>query len=170
MNELFVVAQAASVPLAESVGFSLTALIASLGASGAAVAVTYYFLSFLKDQATKQGRMLQDFKDFHTESQKKLQDQVDRLTDRHMQSQRTFQDQISRISDAQNTLLREAVLAMKSVEKTLETSTATIQTIEKMTASLHSSVAAIDDLVRIANGSRTGPNPSAPVSPQLKLV
>ena len=90
--------------------------------------------------------MFQDFKDFHTDSQKKLQEQVDRLTDRHMQSQRTFQDQISRITESQNTLLREAVLAMKSVEKTLESSTETIRSIEKVTASLKTSVVAIDDL------------------------
>jgi len=151
MNGLFVLAQAASAPDFGTVGVSLTGLIGSLGAAGAAVTVTYYFLSFLKDQGKIQGRMFQDFKDFHTDSQKKIQEQVDRLTDRHMQSQRTFQDQISRITEAQNSLLREAVLAMKSVEKTLESSTETIRSIEKVTAALKTSVMAIDDLVRIAN-------------------
>ncbi|MGO9471068.1 MAG: hypothetical protein ACLQIB_41585 [Isosphaeraceae bacterium] len=144
----FVWAQAASAADLGVVGVSLTGLIGSLGAAGAAVIVTYYFLCFLKDQAEKQGRMFQDFKDYHADSQKKLQEQVDRLTDRHMQSQRTFQDQIGRITEVQNTLLREAVLAMRSVEKTLESSTETICSVEKMTASLKTSVMAIDDLVR----------------------
>jgi hypothetical protein len=170
MNGLFVLAQAAGATLAESAGVSLTGLIGSLGASAAAVTVTYYFLNFLKDQAAKQGRMLQEFKDSHAESQKKLQDQVDRLTDRHLQSQRTFQDQISRITDAQSILLREAVLAMKSVEKTLESSTETIRIIEKTTASLQSSIMAIDDLVRTAHDSKAGSNATAALSPQLRLA
>ncbi len=166
MIGLFVLAQAASATDLGTVGISVTGLIGSLGAAGAAVTVTYYFLNFLKDQGEKQGRMFEDFRDFHTNSQKKLQEQMDRLTDRHTQSQRTYQDQISRITEAQNTLLREAVLAMKSVEKTLESSTETIRNIEKLTASLKTSVMAIDDLVRIANDPKTGTNASATISLQ----
>jgi uncharacterized protein (DUF2141 family) len=85
MNELFVLAQAASAPDAGTVGVSLTGLIGSLGAAGAAVIVTYYFLRFLKDQGKIQARMFQDFKDFHADSQKKIQEQVERLTDDSLQ-------------------------------------------------------------------------------------
>jgi hypothetical protein len=168
MTGLFVLAQAAAAHDTGPFGASLTSLIGSLGAAGAAVIVTFYFLSFLKDQGEKQAKIYQDFKDFHNESQKKLQEQVDRLTDRHMQSQRTFQDQICRITDAQNTLLREAVLAMKSVEKTLDSSTEAIRSVEKMTALLKTSVLAIDDRVRSANDSKTGTNAPSVISPQLK--
>ncbi len=169
MIGLLLLAHAAGAPDAGPTGGSLTGLVGSLGAAGAAVIVTFYFLSFLKDQGEKQARMYQDFKDFHSDTQKKLQEQVDRLTDRHMQSQRTFQDQISRITETQNTLLREAVLAMKSVEKTLESSTETIRCVEKMTDSLKTSVMAIDDLVRIANDSKTGTNAAA-ASHQSRLA
>jgi hypothetical protein len=168
MTGLFVLAQSASVPEAGQIGVSLTGIIGSLGAAGAVVIVTFYFLSFLKDQGERQGRMYQDFKDFHTASQQKLQEQVDRLTDRHIQSQRTFQDQISRMTEAQSILLREAVFAMKSVEKTLESSTETIRSVEKMTASLKTSVLAIDDLVRVANDPSTAPSAPAAASPQLR--
>jgi len=170
MIGLFVLAQAAGAQDAGPAGVSLTGLIGSLGAAAAAVIVTFYFLSFLKDQGEKQVQMYQDFKDSHTNSQKKLQEQVDRLTDRHMQSQRTFQDQIGRITDAQNTLLREAVFAMKSVEKTLDSSIETIRGVESKTDSLKISVTAIDDLVRMANDSKTGTSAPAAVSPQLKLA
>jgi methyl-accepting chemotaxis protein len=168
MTAFFVLAHAPGASASGPVGVPLTGLIGSLGAAGAAVIVTLYFLSFLKDQGEKQGRMYQDFKEFHTNSQKKLQEQVDRLTDRHMQSQRTFQDQISRITDAQNALLREAVLAMKSVEKTLESSTDTMRSVEKMTASLKTSVVAIDDLVRFASDSRKAADRSSSGAPPLK--
>lgn len=133
---------------AQSVGLSITGLVGSLGAAGAAVAVTYYFLVFLKDQAEKQSRLFQDFKDYHAESQKKFQDQLDRLTDRQEASQRTFQEQVGRITEGQNGLLRDAVLAMKSVERTLDSSTTTIRGIEKTISALQHAVGAIDVLVR----------------------
>src|SRR4051812_27531019 len=123
MNGLFVLAQAANTVDAGSVGVSITSLLGSLGAAGAAVTVTYYFLGFLRDQGEKQSHLFQDFKDFHSDSQKKFQEQLDRLSDRQEQSQRGFQDQVTRITEAQNTLLRDAILAMKSVEKGLDSST-----------------------------------------------
>ena len=73
-----------------AVGVSITSVLGSLGAAGAAVTVTYYFLGFLRDQSEKQSRLFQDFKDYHSESQKKFQDQLDRLSDRQEQSQRGF--------------------------------------------------------------------------------
>ncbi len=132
----------------QALGMPISGLVGSLGAAGAAVAVTYYFLNFLKDQAEKQSRLFQDFKDYHAESQRKFQDQLDRLTDRQEASQRTFQDHVGRITEGQNGLLRDSVLAMRSVEKTLDASTETIRGIEKTIASLQQSVGTLDVLVR----------------------
>jgi hypothetical protein len=148
MNGLSVLAQAANIVDPGAVGASITSLLGSLGAAGAAVAVTYYFLGFLRDQGEKQNRLLQDFRDCHTESQAKFQDQLDRLTDRREQSQRAFQDQVSRVTEAHSTLLRDAIIVMKSVEKTLDSSTETIHGIEKTISSLQLAVRAIDVVVR----------------------
>ena len=162
MSDLFVVAQAVNAVDPSTVGISITSLLGSLGAAGAAVAVTYYFLIFLKDQSEKQSRLFQDFKDYHAESQKKFQDQLDRLSDRQEQSQRGFQDQVTRITEAQNLLLRDAILAMKAVEKSQDSATETIRGIEKTIASLQLAVGAIDMLVhraidiRPSSGSRKG--------------
>jgi hypothetical protein len=165
MNGLFVLAQAANASDPGAVGVSITRLLGSLGAAGAAVAVTYYFLGFLKDQGEKQNRLLQDFKDYHTDSQKKFQDQLDRLTDRQEQSQRAFQEQVSRVTEAQNTLLRDAILAMKSVEKTLDSSTATIHGIEKTISSLQLAVGAIDVVVRRSVDVRAVAGSKAMINP-----
>ena len=117
MNGQMTLAQATNSVDTSTVGVSITSVLGSLGAAGAAVTVTYYFLGFLRDQSEKQSRLFQDFKDYHAESQKKFQDQLDRLSDRQEQSQRGFQDQVTRITEAQNVLLRDAILAMKAVEK-----------------------------------------------------
>jgi phosphoenolpyruvate-protein kinase (PTS system EI component) len=154
MNGLMVLAQTTSTVDVSSVGVSVTSLLGSLGAAGAAVAVTYYFLVFLKDQSEKQNRLFEDFKDYHTESQKKFQDQLDRLSDRQEQSQRGFQEQVTRITEAQNLLLRDAILAMKAVEKGQDGATETIRGIEKTIASLQLAVSAIDLLVHRAIDGR----------------
>jgi phosphoenolpyruvate-protein kinase (PTS system EI component) len=162
MSGLMIFGQAANMSDSSAVGVSITSLLGSLGAAGAAVAVTYYFLVFLKDQSEKQNRLFQDFKDYHTESQKKFQDQLDRLSDRQEQSQRGFQDQVTRITEAQNLLLRDAILAMRAVEKSQDNATDTIRGIEKTIASLQLAVGAIDMLVhraidlRPASGSSKG--------------
>src|SRR6516165_3341117 len=127
MNSLLILAQAANSVDPGTIGVSITSLLGSLGAAGAAVAVTYYFLGFLKDQGEKQNRVFDEFRDYHAESQKKFQDQLDRITDRQEQSQRAFQDQVGRITEAQNALLRDTIVAMKSVEQTLNSSTVTIR-------------------------------------------
>jgi phosphoenolpyruvate-protein kinase (PTS system EI component) len=154
MNDLCVFAQAASQVDNSAVGISITSLLGSLGAAGAAVVVTYYFLGFLRDQGEKQGRLFQDFKEYHAESQRKFQDQLDRLTDRQEQSQRGFQDQVTRITEAQNLLLRDAILAMKAVEKSQDGAIEAIRGIEKTIASLQLTVGAIDSLVRRAVDGR----------------
>ncbi len=148
MNGLFVLAQAATTVDPNSIGVSITSLIGSLGAAGAAVAVTYYFLGFLRTEGEKQDRTFADFRNFHSESQKKFQDQLERLADRHEQFQRGFQEQVSRMAEAQNTLLRDAILAMKSVEKTLDGSSTSIHGMEKTIGALQVSVNGIDVMVR----------------------
>jgi hypothetical protein len=65
-----------------AIKLSITALLGSLGA---AIAVTYYFLAFLRDAAERQARLVEDFKDYHRDSQKMFQDQLDRLSDRSEQ-------------------------------------------------------------------------------------
>src|ERR1700735_5108446 len=147
MNGLMSFAQTTSAIDVNTVGVSGPSPLGSLGAHGAAVAVTYYFLVFLKDQSEKQNRLFEDFKDYHSESQKKFQDQLDRLSDRQEQSQRGFQEQITRITEAQNLLLRDAIVAMKAVEKSQDGATETIRGIEKTIASLQLAVGAIDMLV-----------------------
>jgi hypothetical protein len=140
----------AAAPAADpgSLGLSITSLLGSLGAAGAAVAVTYYFLGFLKEQGATQSKLLEEFRDYHAESQRKFQDQLDRLADRQDQSQRGFQDQVVRITEAQNTLLRDAIVAMKSVERSLDDSTSTVKGIEKTISTLQVAVGAIDIVVR----------------------
>ena len=162
MNGLVIFAQAASSLENGAIGVSITSVLGSLGAAGAAVTVTYYFLGFLKDQGEKQSRLFQDFKDYHGESQKKFQDQLDRLSDRQEQSQRGFQEQVTRITEAQNLLLRDAILAMKAVEKGQEGTSETMKGIEKTVTALHLAVAAIDMLVRRQGDFRSpaGPKPS----------
>jgi prefoldin subunit 5 len=161
MNSMLVLAQVAGAVDPNSVGVSVTSLIGSLGAAGAAVSVTYYFLNFLKDHGEKQNRLFDDFKDYHAESQKKFQDQLDRLTDRQEQLQRNYQEQVGRINDAQNVLLRDAILAMKSVEKTMDNSTSVIQGIEKTVNSLQLAIGAIELMVRQPNELRQGLKPTS---------
>jgi hypothetical protein len=131
-----------------AIGVSITSLIGSLGAAGAAVAVTYYFLGFLKDEAEKQKAVLEEFREYDTQSQKKFQDQLDRLSDQQQQLQHAFQEQVSRMAEAQSTLLRDAILVMKSVEKSLESSTATIHGMEKTVTALQASMRSIDVILR----------------------
>ena len=148
MNGLFVLAQAAAIVDPNAIGVSITSLIGSLGAAGAAVAVTYYFLGFLRNEGQKQDRIFAEFRDYHAESQKKFQDQLDRLADRQEQFQRGFQDQVSRMSETQNALLRDCILAMKSVEKTLDNSTETVHGMEKTIGGLQVSMNGIDVMIR----------------------
>jgi hypothetical protein len=162
MKGAIVFAQAANSVDSGAIGVSITSVLGSLGAAGAAVTVTYYFLGFLRDQGEKQGRLFQDFKDYHGESQKKFQDQLDRLSDRQEQSQRGFQEQVTRITEAQNVLLRDAILAMKAVEKGQEGATETVRGIEKTVAALQLAVVSIDMLVRRTGDFRpTGPKPGS---------
>jgi prefoldin subunit 5 len=159
MTAFIAIAQAAVNVDPNAVGISVTNLIGSLGAAGAAVAVTYYFLGFLKTEGEKQARVFSDFRDYHAESQRKFQDQLDRLTDRQEHLQRAFQEQVTRMTEAQNALLRDAILAMKAVEKTLENSVASIHGLERSISSMHASIAGVQLLMgqinEIAVGSKT---------------
>ena len=148
MNGLLVFAQAAATVDPNAIGVSITSLIGSLGAAGAAVAVTYYFLGFLRNEGEKQDRIFSEFRDYHAESQKKFQDQLDRLADRQEQFQRGFQDQMSRMTESQSSLLRDSIMAMKAVEKTMDASTTTVRGIEKSIGALQVSFNGIDVMIR----------------------
>ena len=170
MSGLSVLAQAAGVVDPNTIGVSITSLIGSLGAAGAAVAVTYYFLGFLRTEGEKQSHVFNEFREYHAESQRKFQDQLERLTDRYEQLQRAFQDQISRMTEIQNSLLRDAILAMKSVEKTLESSVQTIHGMEKTIASLQFSVNNIDLIVRRMTETVVAPRKSSLSSSDVEKV
>ncbi len=155
MNSIFFLAQSLTPVDSNAIGVSITSLIGSLGAAGAAVAVTYYFLNFLRDHGAKQDRLFDDFKDYHAESQKKFQDQLDKLYDRQETLQRAYQEQVGRITEGQNLLLRDAILAIKSVEKTMDNSTSMIHGIEKTVSSLQTALVAIDTMVRRPGAGRS---------------
>ena len=128
---------------ANAVGVSITSLIGSLGI--ARTAVSDLLLPQLSTGSRGgANRLFDEFKDYHGESQKKFQDQLDRITDRHEQMRRGYQEQVGRITDAQNLMLRDAIIAMKSVEKTMDNSTTIIQGIEKSLGALQMAVGAID--------------------------
>jgi DNA anti-recombination protein RmuC len=162
MSGLPALAQVANPAEMHAIGVSITSLIGSLGAAGAAVAVTYYFLAFLRNEAQKQGHVLEEFRQYHTDSQKKFQDQLDRLTDRQQQLQQAFQDQITRMAESQGSLLRDAVLAMRSVEKSLEGSTGTIHGMEKTVFALQASMRSIDLILHRVAKERGSAHRSAP--------
>jgi hypothetical protein len=148
MNGLLLLAQVTPNVDPNAIGVSVTSLIGSLGAAGAAVAVTYYFLGFLRNEGQKQDRIFSEFRDYHAESQKKFQDQLDRLADRQEQFQRGVQDQVSRMSETQNTLLRDSILTMKAVEKSLDNSIVTVHSMEKAIGALQVSMNGIDVMMR----------------------
>jgi len=129
-------------------GSPVASLIGSLGTAGAAVIVTYYFLSFLKDHEEAQKQIVVQFEEYHGESQRKFQEQLDRLADMQEASQHNFQDQVNRITESQTSILRESILAMKSIEKTTEGSCATIHGIQQTIDSVQHSVRVIDVEVR----------------------
>lgn len=68
---------------------------------------------------------------------------------------------MTRITEAQNLLLRDAILAMKAVEKSQDSTTETVRGIEKTVATLQLAVAAIDMLVRRAVEVRPSPGVKA---------
>src|SRR5690348_16885699 len=148
MNGLFVLAQAVNNIDPNAIGVSITSVVGSLGAAGAAVAVTYYFLGFLRNEGQKQDRIFSEFRDYHAESQKKFQDQLERLADRQEQFQRGVQDQGARMSETQNSLLRDSIQAMKAVEKTLDNSTSTVHGMDKAIGALQISMNGIDIMMR----------------------
>ncbi len=155
MNELPALAQITKTFAESDVGLPVTNLLSSLGTAGAAVIVTYYFLSFLKDQEQRQKQVVVQFEEYHGESQRKFQEQLDRLADLQEASQHNFQEQVSRLTESQNAILRESILAMKSIEKTTEGSSATIRGIQKTIDSLQLVVRLIDAVVRRSIDSRT---------------
>ena len=163
MNELPTLAQITKTVAEADVGLPVTNLISSLGTAGAAVIVTYYFLNFLKDQEQGQKQIVDQFEEYHRESQRKFQEQLDRLADLQEASQHDFQQRVSQITESQNAIIRESILAMKSIEKTTAGSSATIRGIQKTIDSLQLAVRVIDAAVRRSINDRTKESAQPPV-------
>ncbi len=160
-----------STDLAESdVGWPLTDLLSSLGTAGAAVFVTYCFLNFLKDQEQRQKQVVAQFEEYHRESQRKFQEQLDRLADLQEASQQNFQEQVRRITESQHAILRESILAMKSIEKSTEGSTATIRGIQKTIDSLQFALRVIDAVVRRLIDDRAKANSQPPAQDNPSMI
>jgi flagellar hook-basal body complex protein FliE len=163
MSGLPALAQATGPADVQAIGVSITSLIGSLGAAGAAVAVTYYFLAFLRSETEKQNHVLEEFRQYHADTQMKFQDQLDRITDRQQHLQQAYQEQISRMAEAQATLLHDAVLVMRSVEKSLESSTTTIHGMERTVSALRASIRSIDLILhRVAKERGEAHQPAPP--------
>lgn len=73
------------------VGVSITSLIGSLGAAGAAVVVVYYFLGFLREMSSAVNTQLQGLATRSEAAQKNSQEQMERLTSRYEQTVREQQ-------------------------------------------------------------------------------
>lgn len=106
-----------------NLGASITSMVGSLGSAGAAVAMAIYFLSYLRDRD-------KGISDWQGESQRKFQDQLDRLGNQNQESQRAFQEQIKLIASNQNEVLArvtQSQMALSESMKSLEKSLLTIQ-------------------------------------------
>jgi len=163
MNEIPTLAQLTETLAESDIGSPVTNLISSLGTAGAAVIVTYYFLNFLKGQEQGQKQIVAQFEEYHGESQRKFQEQLDRLADLQEASQQNFQEQVSRITESQNAILRQSILAMKAIEKTTEGSALTTRGIEKTIDSLQLAVRIIDTVVRQSIGDRAKESAQPPL-------
>lgn len=95
----------AAVVEGDSLGVQVTSLIGSLGAAGAAVCVTYYFLGFLREASTVFQKVVDD-----------LKIQLDILATRQEKSQQAFQDQLNLMARDQNIILHEVVAVMRSID------------------------------------------------------
>jgi hypothetical protein len=165
MNALLALAQFTRLFAESAVAWPVTDLLGSLGAASAAVCVTYCFLNFLRNQEERQKQILVQFDEIQKEAQRKFQEQLDRLADLREASQHNFQEQIGRLTESHNLILRESIVAMKSIEKTTERSTATTREIQKTIDSLHVAVRMIDTVVRRLIDVRGSADP-APARPR----
>ena len=132
-------------------GVSIASLVSSLTAAGAAVVVTTYFLGFLKDHGHDHKLIIEQFRGYHLDSQRKFQDQIDRLADRQEESLSTFRARVGRVTATQNAMLSDAIQTMRSIEKTLEGSNTTIQGIESTIEALKKAIRAIDLVIASAD-------------------
>ncbi len=162
MLDPLMIAQASSVD--PGLGVSIASLVSSLSAAGAAVVVTYYFLGFLKERGEDQKQIMGQFRGYHAESQRKFQDQIDRLADRQSEAFDQFRAQVGRVTETQNAMLKDAITTMKSIEKTLDVSSTTIQGIETTVGSLQRAVGAIDAVMSTPE-PESQPRPLEPREP-----
>jgi hypothetical protein len=159
-------AQAPSPAAPSPVGVSASSLLGSLGAGAAAVVVTSYFIGFLKERGQDHKRVLAQFTGYHAKAQQNFKDQLDRLIDHYEALQQKFQEQVNRSIEAHDRILRDALGAMKSIEETMGTSTATIQAIQQTVDSLRLAVRALNVLVQHATGEVAADEPGFPPEDQ----
>jgi uncharacterized membrane protein YhiD involved in acid resistance len=146
MNLFPVLAQAATVVDA-GMGLTLTSLLCSLGAAVAVVTLTRWFVGFLRRNGEGQSRIIEQYKGSYTESQRKFQEQLDRLSECSEESQHDFQDYIARISDNQNNMLRDVIVSMKNIEEINGGSSATIDGMKTRIGTLRMTVRELDGLL-----------------------
>jgi hypothetical protein len=83
---------------------------------------------------------------------------LDRLIVRHELVHDSFKEQVNRIIEAQDSILRDGIGTMKSIEETMGSSSATVQAILKTVDSLQMAVNALDILVQhVTSGGSTPP-------------
>lgn len=137
----------AMLTLDSGVGLSITTLVVSLGAACAVILVTRYFLEFLDNQQNGQGWFIENFRRHHAASQRKFQEQVDRLSNRQIRNQHDFQDQIDRMTASQSVILRDAIATMNRMESAVGGSMATIRGIEAGMGSLSLTIRNIEQVL-----------------------
>ena len=158
MSILRVLAQAPPTPVdpAAVAGLPIASILSLIAQGGAAVmllAAGYYFLGHLRSRDEKDLQKDEAHRKALEDVVKKFQDQLDRLSDHQRQATTTFQDQVARITETQSAVLRDAIVAMKSVEKTVDGSTNTVRAIEGTVSSLRTAVNTLELLVRQTVGA-----------------
>ena len=143
MNLFLILAQAPTFVDAGA-GQLFPSLLGSLGTAGAAIAVTRWYVGFLRTKAERERRIIEDFKGCHSDLQREFQDQLDRLFDCHQQSQQAFQTYVALISDTQNTIVRDMIVMINNNEKIIDGSTEKILGIQTSIGALRPTGSAID--------------------------
>jgi methyl-accepting chemotaxis protein len=134
----------ASMALEPGLGLSMIVLLLSLGAAGTAIVVTRRFLGCLKNMGDEQSKIIEQFKGYHAVSQQQFQDHLDVISDHHEEYQHEFQSQINLFSETQNVILRDMIVTMHNLEKTVDNSSATIDGVQTTIGTLGQTVRSID--------------------------
>jgi phage shock protein A len=123
-----------------------------LAGGGATVSVLFCVLLFLRYFAAQIKGIADDFRGAVVQMQRDQRDHEDRRDEQYMTVQKAFQEQIQKVTESHMALTREAVGAIKAVEKTVEGSTGTIRQVEKRLEDVSVAVRSLEALV---NARRT---------------